>query len=1299
MVGTELLGDRFELLETAGRGGMGTVYRAIDRTTDKFVAVKELLDSGEQSINRFLHEARVLGEIEHPHVVRYLTHGVGAGGKPFLVMDWLDGTNLAQRLTKEPLSIQETVDLGRRVASALGLANARGIVHRDVKPSNIFLPGGDVQQLKLLDFGIARHETVSTTLTKSGMLVGTLGYMAPEQAKGERTTLDARADVFSLGCVLFECLTGRPAFQAGHVLALLAKLLMDEPPRVRELRPDVPPALDDLIVRMLSKEPENRPANGNAVAAALHGINAWEIIGPPQITLPPGSLTHVEKRLVSVVVVVPPTTGTPSTETAGAQEENPSTLRIPGKRLFEVRRAVQAFGAKFEEIANGMLIALLVGTGPATDQVAVAARCALSMHWLLPECSIVLLTRRGESTGRLPVGEVFEQAASMLGKVDAAELERMILIDEVTQALLDVRFDVGDENGRFVLRAERNVGANARTLLGKPSPFVGRDRELRHLLEMVNDAVEEQCALVVLVSADAGIGKSRLRFEFTQRLRSSHPDLNIVTGRGDSISAGSAFSLIGSAFRSSLGVALDEPLESRRAKLSALVSRYFAGEDHWRITGFLGEMIGIPFADENDPRVRAARQNPAIMADQIQSAYVDFMRAVVASTPLLLVLEDLQWGDSPSIRLIDAALRELSDRPFMVVAFSRHGVQDVFPKLWAGRPMQTMVLSGLSRRSAESLVKAVLGENVESATMARIVERAAGNAFFLEELIRAVSEGRGETLPETVLGMVEARIATLNAHARRMLRAASIFGETFWERALDDVLQDDRSSDGKAHLEQLCQLELIARRPSSRFLGETEYGFRHALVREAAYAMLTEHDRALGHDRAGEWLVRAGEQDSMALAGHFERGPFPAKAAIHYARAAEQAMCGADLYTAIARAERGVACGAKGEANVALRYVLSASCTLTAEYTKAYENSRMLLADTSLRGLSRARAIGYSISSAIFLGKVDVFGGLIAEILGIVPGPEEVAVVAHALMMAIITLILAGHRNEATPSLRRLDELAVMHPGDLLTVAWQHIARMHWARENDDELWKALEHNRAGVSLFEHVGARQNLAIYNAHLGLSHLQLGSFLEAEIVLDRVLATHDASNLARMYAMHYKCGLLFDTGRLDEAFALATTLFKDSLAANDFVLLWCARLYTVAIFIARDKLDAADRVLDELGEKNAFLPFLRARFLSLRSEVRRLQGQTEEALRLASESMDAGRKGPRYNYCEDPLSLHYALALHAARDFDNARRAIREARNDLLACAERIPDEIVRRAYLENIGWHAQTLALAREWLKD
>jgi serine/threonine protein kinase len=192
-------------------------------------------------------------------------------------MEWLDGEDLADRLLRSDLSMSDSVAIVVRAAEGLALAHARGVIHRDIKPSNVFLVGSDPFRVKLLDFGIARVMAWglvprSRATTRTGTVLGTAGYMSPEQVRAEKD-LDARSDVFSLGCVLFECLTGQAAFAGKQAVAVLAKLLREEAPRVRALRPQLPEALDELVTRMLAKERHVRPQDGSAVAIELANLS------------------------------------------------------------------------------------------------------------------------------------------------------------------------------------------------------------------------------------------------------------------------------------------------------------------------------------------------------------------------------------------------------------------------------------------------------------------------------------------------------------------------------------------------------------------------------------------------------------------------------------------------------------------------------------------------------------------------------------------------------------------------------------------------------------------------------------------------------------------------------------------------------------------------------------------------------------------------------------------------------------------------------------------------------------------
>ncbi|WP_394844999.1 serine/threonine-protein kinase [Pendulispora brunnea] len=263
----ELFAGRFRVEGEAGVGAMGIVYRAIDGESGATVALKILRETNER---RFEREARALAGLSHPAIVGYVTHGISEEGEPYLVMQWIEGETLGQRLARAPLELRETIALGRRIAQALEAAHGMGLIHRDVKPSNVLLPGRRAEDAQLADFGIARFVDAERRPTSATgeRAVGTPGYMAPEQVRAHRD-LDGRADLFALGCLLFRCITQREAFDGPDAFTIIAKLLLHEPPRVRTLAPEVPPALDALVARLLNKDPAKRPGTAREVDTEL----------------------------------------------------------------------------------------------------------------------------------------------------------------------------------------------------------------------------------------------------------------------------------------------------------------------------------------------------------------------------------------------------------------------------------------------------------------------------------------------------------------------------------------------------------------------------------------------------------------------------------------------------------------------------------------------------------------------------------------------------------------------------------------------------------------------------------------------------------------------------------------------------------------------------------------------------------------------------------------------------------------------------------------------------------------------
>jgi serine/threonine protein kinase len=258
----------FVITEVLGRGGMGIVFKGIDVALNRPVAIKVLASyfaSSGAARKRFAREAQAAAAVVHEHVVAI--HGVDTWkGLPYLVMSFVNGRSLQERLDAEgPLGVREILRIGMQTASGLAAAHAQGLVHRDVKPANILLENG-VERVKLTDFGLARAVD-DASLTQSGVIAGTPQYMAPEQAAGE--AVDHRADLFSLGSVLYAMCTGHPPFRADSAMAVLRRICDERPRPVRSLNPDVPIWLAAVIEKLLAKKPADRFQSAKEVADLL----------------------------------------------------------------------------------------------------------------------------------------------------------------------------------------------------------------------------------------------------------------------------------------------------------------------------------------------------------------------------------------------------------------------------------------------------------------------------------------------------------------------------------------------------------------------------------------------------------------------------------------------------------------------------------------------------------------------------------------------------------------------------------------------------------------------------------------------------------------------------------------------------------------------------------------------------------------------------------------------------------------------------------------------------------------------
>jgi tetratricopeptide (TPR) repeat protein/predicted Ser/Thr protein kinase len=866
-----VLAERFEIERRVSAGGMSAVFRAKDRRLGGIVAIKVLYGRAEgEHRERLFREARILENLRHPGIVRYVAHGETDMGKPYLAMEWIDGETLGRRLSRTGLTMGESVRLVTRVAETLAMTHANGIIHRDIKPANLILRDGNVDSPTLIDFGIARVDLDPSAITNTGVMLGTLGYMAPEQARGTKP-LDARADVFALGAVLFKCLTGRPAFAGDDEVAMLAKMVSEAPPRIRELREDVPAALDELLARMLARDRRERPADGGIVAAELAAL----------------------------------------------------------------------------------------GTLDGTD----------AMH--------------------------------------------------------------------------------------------------------------------------------------------------------------------------------------------------------------------------------ATRSTPAVR------------RSVVPAVP-----------------------------------------------------------------------------------------------------------------PETVLTTVEARLEALEPEAWRVLRAASVFGQTFWRGAvvalLDDALANELQhehemsasaggSEGArvmAWLDELAVREIVTRREKPKFESEVEYVFRHAFVAEAAYAMLTEKDRTAGHKLAAQWLEMMGESEAIVLAEHLERGGEPKRAMTFYRRAAAQALEANDLEACLARADRGIACGAEGEVLGRLLLRKSEAHRWRGENQKGKECARTALDLLPRMGRRWFLAAGEVVEVCARLGEERELHGTVDDLCEVSSTGQLSTPHLVALARAACVLMAAGNYVSADELLRTIDaayERIRREDEDPPAVANVYRTRAYRALVSGDT-GSALSMFNIAISHFEAAGDARAACHHLVSAAGACIELGSYAEAERALSDAFASAQHMGLSGVSAnvWHHQGMLLYRLGDPRSALARADAAIDAFVAQGDRHMEAAARLYRGFFLAAAEDLARAEHEVQLALGHGGITPPRRAFGLAILAGIHLASGRADRAEAPARESARLLETLGGVEEGEAYIRLTYAEALDALGDQAGARGAIATARVRILERTAMMQDAQWKDTFIERVRENCRTLELARAW---
>jgi hypothetical protein len=578
------------------------------------------------------------------------------------------------------------------------------------------------------------------------------------------------------------------------------------------------------------------------------------------------------------------------------------------------------------------------------------------------------------------------------------------------------------------------------------------------------------------------------------------------------------------------------------------------------------------------------------------------------------------------------------------------------------------------------------------------VEQAAGNALFLEELIRAVAEGRGETPPGTVLAMLQVRLGRLEPEARQVLLAASLFGRTFWVGGVRALLSGDLSGEAlEQRLHKLVEREWVEPQPASRIPGEDEYRFRHALVRDAAYGLVPDSHKPDGHRVAGTWLEQAGESDPRVLAEHASLGQQPERAIHFLTRAAEQHFEHHDMPGMTRCVDSALALGAKGTERVHL-YALQATVAFwLGDFPKLFEMGPGVLAE--LRPGSRLWCwmVSWLYMGHAMNGGQEQAAALGQEFLRTRPEPAARALYIESLCAMLGLSSHGGNRQESSALLARLLEFcAEAEPGAPLERAWSSFAQGSFSFSFEARPWQACAWLEQGYRWLFEVGLERYAVGAQATWALASAALGDKASAEALLRENLAQAQRMrvHVALLHARLQLALLLADSAEpRQQEEALALSKHQDLEGPG----LFSGLAHTLKVKVAMNGGDliGAEARAREACQLLAPFPLFQRKAQTLLTQVLLTRGRATEAREVAVLGVQrleqCGSEGA------EAVGLRLALAEACLAEGDTlaGEATLRRALHCLRTRAGDIPDPAARERFLRQVPENARTLELARQ----
>ena len=895
-----------------GSGGMGAVYRGFDEALQRPLAIKRLLGNftDQTAAARFRREARMAARLNHPAIVHIYDIVENTDGV-WIVMELVEGQTLDGLLREGRPALAKTVGLMREIAEGLAEAHAQGIVHRDLKASNVMVNAAG--RAKILDFGLAKKYSGATEadISAEGAIVGTFFAMSPEQAQG--LTVDHRSDLFSFGTLLYEMLTGISPFRADTPQETLSRVCALTPPDVREINPQVPEPLAELTLQLLHKAANERPQSTNEVAATLSRIERSGM----------SAETHYDERTnyptasgtIELGIRPQPASPRPRFGSGGAEagstapgserrqltvmcceiaSTGPGVPALDPENFYEWMLRVRPLAQRVADshggtVGRGLGDRVLIYFGYPKAQEDDARRAVQAALELVAEAGVLLNEgsaarvglRAGVHTGLAVVSNNLNQPEPVLGatldvalRLESSAEPGSVVISAATRSLVRRRFATEPlaplpPAGALSEPLIRYAVGDSDDALASPAdlvPLVGRARELDLIVNRWEQARAGN-GQAVLISGEAGIGKSRLLQALRERVvAESQRERGVrwLTVQGVAYTQNTPLNAVVTLLKQML---VSEPGDTLVEQLHSLLDRLSLSE----AVPLFASLLDLSAAD----RPPVPPMPPERQREQTLEALVALLLEMSERETVVLVVEDLHWLDATSLAWLERLIDQTATAPLLLVMTIRLNTVDM---PWGTHARVTqLTLGALGAEETGQLIQLVMGDRpLSKGVREQIASQTDGVPLFVEEMTRSVLDwgesGERRELPTTLRDSLTARLDRVGT-AKEVAQLASVIGRAFsWQLLAAIAPQSEDTL--QRELRRLVQSGLVHQHG---FGAQTRYSFKHALIRDAAYDSLLRKQRQQVHLRIAAAMDegrRAGTDkvQSEEMAHHYTTG-------------------------------------------------------------------------------------------------------------------------------------------------------------------------------------------------------------------------------------------------------------------------------------------------------------------------------------------------------------------------------------------------------------------------------------------